>query len=454
MKGIVQKFKGWLPQYRSNMTLALPVVLSQVGQVVVQLIDNAMVGQLGATPLAAVSFGGAIFTLFMLWGMGLSLGLTPLVGEQYTKGDHRVMSYLFQNSMVLFMAGGVAIFGALLLIGLWMPYMGQDPAVVAQALPYYHFLAWSILPYMLFVAFKQFLEGIGNTTTGMVVVLSANTINVFFNYLFIYGHWGAPEMGAAGAGLATLISRICMPLFMLVYFLRHDSTRRYLQFFARVHQSWLWTRELLRVGLPISIQVVLEMSAFSLTLIMMGWIGVTQLAAHQIVISLSSFVFMIVMGISSATTILVSHELGSNNLSGLRRAASASYHLGLVTNILTMAVFIIFRHWIPRLFTSDEAVIEVAGQLMIMAGLFQVADGLQVISLGILRGLQDVRITMIYAFMAYIVINLPLGYLCAFTFGMGAPGLWVGFIVGLSVAAILLYRRYARWMRIHQVEQR
>lgn len=442
-----RSLRAWLPQYRENLSLALPVMLSQVGQVVVQLCDNAMVGHLGALSLAAVSFGGAVFVIFLFFGTGISMGLTPLVGEMYARHDYRTSARLFQNALVLNSVVGILLFVVLQVFGQCLGLMGQSEEVVAEAAPYYNYLAWSIIPFMIFAAFKQFLEGVGNTMTGMVVVLTANAINIFFNYLLIYGHGGFPAMGAAGAGLATLISRICMPLFVLIYFIRVPSLRRYFRFFTWIAQGWRMTRRLLAVGLPISMQMVLEVSAFALTLIMMGWIGTVEQAAHQVVLSISNIVYMIIVGISSATTIMVSHRYGVGDYRGLRRAATASWHLGLAANGLTMTCFILFRHWLPLMFTSDEAVLAVAAQLFVMAAIYQIPDGLQTIALGVLRGMQDVRVTMNYAFVAYIVINLPVGYLCAFTLGLGAPGLWIGFIVGLTVAAILFITRYRRAAR-------
>ena len=442
-----RSLRAWLPQYRENLSLALPVMLSQVGQEVVQLCDNAMVGHLGALSLAAVSFGGAVFVIFLFFGTGISMGLTPLVGEMYARHDYRTSARLFQNALVLNSVVGILLFVVLQVFGQCLGLMGQSEEVVAEAAPYYNYLAWSIIPFMIFAAFKQFLEGVGNTMTGMVVVLTANAINIFFNYLLIYGHGGFPAMGAAGAGLATLISRICMPLFVLIYFIRVPSLRRYFRFFTWIAQGWRMTRRLLAVGLPISMQMVLEVSAFALTLIMMGWIGTVEQAAHQVVLSISNIVYMIIVGISSATTIMVSHRYGVGDYRGLRRAATASWHLGLAANGLTMTCFILFRHWLPLMFTSDEAVLAVAAQLFVMAAIYQIPDGLQTIALGVLRGMQDVRVTMNYAFVAYIVINLPVGYLCAFTLGLGAPGLWIGFIVGLTVAAILFITRYRRAAR-------
>ena len=302
--------RKWIPQYKANLALAGPVVLSQIGQVIVQLSDNLMVARLGALPLAAVSFGGAVFTIFLFWGTGLSLGLTPLTGEAYAQRKIRTTAGLLQNALVLYSLVGLLLFGVLWMLGDLLEYMGQSPEVVRLAVPYYRYLAWSIIPYMVYLSFKQFLEGVGNTRTGMAVVLIANAINIVFNYLLIFGKGGFPELGAAGAGLSTLISRICMPLFMLAYFLWNQSVRRYFAFFSRTVQTWRNIRRLLSVGLPISVQVVLEVMAFALSSIMMGWIGPSELAAHQIVLSVGTMAYMMQVGISTATTILVSHAYG------------------------------------------------------------------------------------------------------------------------------------------------
>lgn len=437
-------FRDYKEQYIQMLTLAAPVVLSQVGQVIVQLVDNAMVGRLGAMPLAAVSFGGSVFFLLFIFAIGITLGLTPLVGEMYAKGSHRISAIYLQNSLLLYTMAGVVLFGVLYSVVPLLSYMGQPAEVVALAIPYYKFLVWSIIPFMIFAAFKQFLEGVGNTKIAMIIVLSSNLINVFFNYLFIYGNFGCPAMGAAGAGLATLISRICTPIFILTYFANKDSFKRYFAFFSMKHFSFRWVRTLLGVGLPISLQMIMEGAAFSLTSIMMGWIGAVELAANQIALSMANFAFMIILGVASATTIMVSHNSGKENLAGLRKSVNASYHIGLVYNAIAATIFIVFRNHIPYIFTSDPAVIKVASQLLIFVAVFQISDGLQIISLGVLRGLRDVKSAMIIAFFSYLVVNLPLGYLCAFVLGWGASGLWVGFIGGLSLAAVLLFSRWQK----------
>ena len=443
----IGKFREYLPQYRANLRLALPVVLSQVGQVVVQLADNAMVGRLGALPLAAVSFGGAVFVIFMFWGTGLSLGLTPLVGEAYVRKEYRSAAAFFRHSLVLYTGVGILLFLLLVLLGAFMDRMGQEPEVVELARPYFYCLAWSIVPFMVYTVFKQFLEGIGNTRTGMAVVLASNVINIGLNWVLIYGKLGFPAMGATGAGLATLIARVCMPLFMVCYCIGNRTMRRYVRLCSAAGYAWWWMRRLLVVGLPISMQMVTEVSAFALSSIMMGWIGATELAAYQIVITFGNLAFMMMVGVSTATTILVSHEYGAGRIGSMKRTVSASIHLGLAFNFLTMLAFIVFRSRIPLLFNDDAAVVAVAAQLFVLAGVYQFPDGLQVVLVGALRGMQDVRSVMRYAFVSYLLVNLPVGYLCAFPLGMGASGLWIGFIFGLSVAAVLYLRRYRMLVR-------
>ena len=437
-------FNQYKEQYRRNLTLAVPVVLSQAGQIIVQLVDNAMVGRLGALPLAAVSFGGSVFFMLMVIGVGISLGLTPLVGISYSQKDHRRSSAYLQNAILLYGVLSLILFALSQAIIPFMYHMGQPPEVVEMAIPYFNYIAWSLIPLLLFLAFKQFLEGIGNTRVAMMIIICSNVVNIIFNYLLIYGKLGFPEMGAAGAGLSTLISRIITPIWVIVHFRRKVSFNHYFSMFRWSNFQWKRIKSLLSMGIPIAMQMFLEGSAFVLTGIMMGWIGTYQIAGHQITTVISNLAFMIVLGIGAATTIRISHEYGQKNLIALKQAATASYHIGLAWNIFTALAFVLLRNQIPLMFTSDPEVIRVASTLLLFAAMFQISDGLQMISIGILRGLQDVRITSVIAFISYIVINLPVGYLFAFTFGLGAPGLWIGLILGLSTAAFLLIRRFRR----------
>ena len=442
--GLFKFFHTYKDQYIKSLRLAAPVMLSQVGIASVQLFDNAMVGKLGALPLAAVSFGGTVFFLVFIFVTGISMALTPLVGEQYIQGRFRVVASYFQNSLVLYTIIGILAFILQYALIPLMYCLGQPTEVVDMAIPYYKYIVWSIIPHMVFYAFKQFLEGIGNTTINMVIIISTNLINIFFNWLLIYGNWGFPRMEAAGAGLATLISRICAPIFVVVYFMYKERARRYFHYFKQENFKWHYSKTLLKVGSPIASQMLMEGSAFALTAVMVGWIGTTAIAANQIALTISNFAFMVVLGLSAATTIRISHEYGRNDLKELKKAANASWHLGLAWNTFTALMFIIFRTQLAQIFNTDPEVVSLASKLLLFVAAFQFSDGLQSIFVGILRGIQDVNKVMVIAFFSYLVINLPVGYFCAFVFGWGASGLWIGFIFGLTIASVLLITRFRK----------
>ncbi len=430
--------------YRALFRLALPVVLSQLGQVVVQFADNAMVGRLGALPLAAVAFGSGVFFILFIFGIGITLGITPIVGALYAQGRTREMTDCLKNAILFYTLAGVAVTAVQFAFIPVMYRLGQPPEVVDAALPYYRYVVCSMVPLMIYGAFKQFLEGVGNTTTAMIIVIGCNALNIFLNWVFIYGHFGFEAMGAGGAGLATLISRAVMPVAIIAYFFSSRTTRPYVALLAKVRCSCARIWQLFKMGLPIAMQMTLEGSAFIITSIMMGWIGTAEIAANQITTTLSNATYMVVVGISSATTIRISHAYGAGDWRLLRTVAASSYHVCLTWNMVAALLFISLRGVLPAVFTPDAGVIDIASSLLVLAAMFQISDGMQTISVGILRGMKDVSITMAIAFLAYIVINLPVGYLCAFIFGWGPEGLWCGYIFGLSIAAILLNMRYRR----------
>lgn len=443
-------FAKYREQYKSNLKLALPVVLTQVGQVLVQVADNLMVGNYGGndpTPLAAVSFGGAVFFILFIASIGIALGLTPLIGELYAQGDKKISAGYLQNGILFYTLLGIVVSVVQMAVIPLMFHMGQPADVVEMAIPYYRMLVFSMPFIMLFFAFKQFLEGVGNTKVEMVVVILSNLANVLFNWMFIFGNMGFAEMGAEGAGLGTLLSRILMPILIIGYFYNRDKYRSYLDGFSPRNYSWATIRTLLRMGVPISMQMFLEASAFAGTGIMMGWFDKITISANQITGTLGNCAFMIVMSIGAATTIRVSHCYGSRRISDISMAAKASYHLVLVWNFFAAIVFISCRNYIPMLFTSNAEVIEIASQLLVFAAIYQLSDGIQNISVGILRGIQDVKIIMPIAFISYWLLNLPVGYFFGFTLGMGPTGLYLGFAFGLSCAAVLMIWRIRRTLR-------
>lgn len=438
---MIHTLKNYIPFYKNNLKIALPIVLTQVGGGIVLLMDNIMVGHLGAVELASVAFANSIFILGMTFSMGAIMGVTPLVGQAFVQNDTKRIGMLFYNGLLFtLLIGGVI---ALLLTGIYPLFdnMGQVPEVVRLAKPYFAIQVISLIPFLIFCLFKQFLEGLGNTKVAMMITVTANIINIILNYLLIYGKFGFPRWGVVGAGIATLVSRILMPL---IFFLYVRFNRRWWPYISHCSRSLFRMERIAtvaRVGLPIGGHMLLETTAFALSAIMVGWLGAIPLAGNQIAQNISHLTFMLVVGIGSATTIRVSHRLGEKNFYALRMAGRASIHLCLMTNTIMAALLIGLSSQIPKLFTTDLAVIEAAQPLIMLAGLFQVSDGLQTIGAGILRGLTDVKRPMIYAFITYICINLPVGYILTFVCKLGAPGVWIGFIVGLSIAAILFHRR-------------
>ena len=460
-------FRKYLPYYKRNLKVALPVMLTQLGASLVGLFDSIMVGRYATVDLAAVSFSNALFFTVMVFAMGALMGLTPLVGFQVgsltasesersnsvsglTSNNERsewsdcraFISSLFQNGMLFTVL--LSIF-TLVLLGGCIPFLhcfGQDPAVVEAARPYYVLIVLSIVPFLFFTFFKQFLEGLGNTSVAMVITLVMNGLNIFLNWLFIYGNWGCPELGATGAGIGSLIARIGMPIcFVVVMFLRHEWKDYLLAVRLRNFQASV-LKQLSRIGFPIGVQTLMETIAFTAAFVFIGWISKEALAAHQIANQICDMTFMVILGIGSATTIRVSHQLGANNLEGVRMASNASIHLVLLINAIGATVMIGFRNYIPLLFTHDQEVIAIASQLVVLAGVLQLADGLQVVAASMLRGITDVKVPMVIALFSYTIVCISIGLFLAFPMGMGAVGIWIGFVVGLSVAAVCLHTRF------------
>lgn len=447
----IMRFRDYIPYYKRNLKVAGPIVLSQVGVALTQLVDTFMVSRLGTVELAAVSFASSVALLGFLFINGLLMGVTPIVGQTYTSDDFEDskskvgrIGQIFQNQMLLSLISSVLMLVLLFVVRYFLGYMGQEVAVVECAIPYFIVLSVSILPNTLFIAGKQFLEGLGNTSVAMLITIISNLVNILFNYFLIFGKCGFPEMGVLGAGVATLISRLVMPIMLFVVMYWKKEWWIYCKCFRTNLFAWKEVRDICVVGLPIAAHILMEMSAFTFSGIMMGWLGAAALASHQIASQMSNLLFMVVLGISAATTIRVSHQYGAKDYHAVRMAANASIHLCLCANFLMGSLLIFFRENIVMLFSSDPEVIRLGSQVLIMAGIFQLSDGMQAVGAGILRGLKDVKITMYVAFLAYLVINLPLGYVMAFVVGLGAPGVWMGFIGGLSVAAILFRIRYLR----------
>lgn len=450
------KFKEYLPYYKRNLKVALPVMLTQLGASLVGLFDSMMVGHYATVDLAAVSFANALFFMAMVFAMGALMAITPLVGIQIgemnimpeNKADIRQkIAVLFQNGMLFTMLQSALML--ILLAGCipFLSYFGQEPEVIEVARPYYILIVVSLVPFLVFTFFKQFLEGLGNTLVAMIITLAMNGLNILLNWIFIYGHWGAEAMGATGAGIGSLISRVGMALCFGLAMWFHKDWKYYIQTFSWRNFSWSEIKQQIKLGFPIGAQTFLETFTFAASFVIIGWISKEALAAHQVANQIADMTFMIALGVGAATTIRVSHQLGEKNIVGVRMASNASIHLVLVINTIGAALMIGLRHYIPMLFTEDQEVIAIASKLIVIAGLFQYADGLQAVGAAMLRGITDVKVPMVIAFVAYILVGLSVGLVCAFPIGMGAAGIWIGFIFGLSLAAICFHIRFRRLIR-------
>ena len=442
------KLLDYIPVYRKNLNLAVPVIFSQIGQVTVNLADNIMVGHLGTTELAAASFTINIFHVGMLFGLGITLGITPLVGQSLNSKEPNNIGSWLRNGVLINFIASLLLCVAMSSVALFMNRMGQSDEVVQKAIPYYLIQVSSLIPLMLFFSVKQFFEGIGNTKIAMIITIVANLLNIGLNYILIYGKLGFPSLGLNGAGYATLISRIIMPVIFVIIMLKRPRFRLYLTeaFHSVFEKSKI--KRIVSIGMSIGMQMVIEILAFSLGAIMLGWISKESLAGHQVAISMAAMTYMISFGLASGTTIRVSHAFGEHDLKEIKHAVYASLHMVIAFMSLMGILFVLLRNQFPLLFTSDPAVIKVAAGLLVVGAFFQVFDGIQVVLLGALRGIADVRIPMFMAFFSYIVVSLPVSYLLAFTFNFGYSGVWVGFVFGLSTAAVLFGLRLRN--RLHK----
>ena len=431
---------------RPTLLLAYPVVLSQLGHVLVGVTDSVLVGHLGKLPLDAVGLGVSTTSLLLVLGLGISMGAVPRVAAAHGRGDDPALGRLLVGTVWLNTLVGALLAALSQLLPLALPALGQSAEVVAQATPWVRVVGWSLLPLMVFQGFREWAEGLGLTRQAMQLSIVANVLNALLCYALIFGHFGAPRLGLMGSAWATLISRLGMAALMAQFVLRHRALRA-----KRPAATGAWLRpggaELrgqLALGLPIGGQMLLEVGAFSFSYLMIGWIGVTPQAAHQIAINVASVTYMAATGIAAAATIRVGNLRGAGNLAGARQAGFAAYWLTFGFMGAMGLLLVGLRFVIPTFYNTDPAVVARAATLLAIAAAFQVSDGLQVVGLGALRGLEDVKVPSVVALLAYWALALPLGYGLGFGLGLGAPGVWLGLLVGLSVVAAVLLRRFRR----------
>ena len=443
---MIGQFKAYRPYYLSSLTLAGPVIISQLGHTLVHTADSVIVGHFAGTiPLAAVSLVNSVFMIVMVVGLGIAYGITPLIAQANGKKDYHGCGILLSNSLVINMISGVLLFcvvyfGSMAAID----HLDQDPAVVREAKPYLFILSLSMFPLMVFSAFKQFAEGLGFTRQAMNITIWGNLLNIALAVLFVRGAFGIPAMGVSGVGYSTLIDRCLMAVVMGIYVFRSHDFSRYLPGFKLFGIDRLRCGAILRIGMPVAMQYVFEIGAFAGAAVIAGTLGAHVQAAHQVAITLAAMTYMMASGIAAAATIKTGNSYGQRNFFRLKRYAISSYHIVLVFMGGCALLFAGLNQWLPWIFTSDPLVIGIGAQLLVIAGLFQLFDGTQVVGLGILRGMGDVNRPTLITFIAYWVVGLPVAYLLGIVLQLGIKGIWYGLTLGLFTSSALLYLRYRR----------
>jgi multidrug resistance protein, MATE family len=437
---------------RENLKLAVPVMLSNLGHILMAVSDNVMVGHIDTVSLAAAGLATVIFNVLLLFGIGVSYAITSLVAEAAgEKNEMRIIDTL-RHGLVINIITAVVLALVIVAGKNVLFHINQPEEVVSRSIPYLNIITFSLIPVMIFQSFKQFAEGLGNTRVALFVVMTANVINIGLNYVLIYGHLGFPAYGLEGAGWATLLSRMFMALTIALYIYYHPSFRKYRIAFRPGSYTRTLFRKMLNLGLPSGVQFIFEVAAFDFSLVMMGWLGTPVQAAHQIVINLASLSYMVTAGLAAAATVRVGYFFGSNERKNVAGASWSLLAMGLALMFCFALIFIAGRNFLPALYVNDPEVISIASSLLIIAGLFQLSDGAQVICNGALRGLQDVHVPSVFIFISYWVIGLPLGYWLAFSLGYGANGIWSGLLIGLTLTAMAMFWRLRRLLQHQSVD--
>ncbi len=428
-------------EFKKNMHIAFPVMLGQLGHVLVGLADNIMVGQLGAAPLAAVSLGNSLIFIALSVGVGFSFAITPLVAEADGASAIKKGRSYFQHGVVMCLLNGLFLFGVVWAVKPLLYFLDQPKEVVDLSLPYIDIVAFSLIPLMIFQAFKQFGDGLSQTKYAMYATIAANVVNVFFNYVLIYGVWFFPRLELEGAAIGTLISRFFMLAFIFFILKSKSKFQPYFVLMKKSLQKKVFKR-LFNLGFPTALQMLFEVGIFTASVFLAGTLGTNPQAANQVALNLISMTFMVAVGIGVTATIRVGNQKGKKDFISLRNIAFSTLLLVFLIELVFGLGFILFKDFLPTLYIDNAEVITIAAQLLIIAALFQLSDGLQVVILGALRGLQDVKIPTLICFIAYWVIGFPISYFTGKEEALGSMGIWYGLLAGLSASAIMLYIRF------------
>ncbi len=436
------QFSDYTKEFGTNLKIAFPIMLGQLGHILVALADNLMVGQLGAAQLAAVSLGNSLVFIALSIGIGFSFAITPLVAEADGQGNIEKGRLHFHHGVIMCAVNGVLLFVTLLVAKPVLYMLDQPPEVVALAIPYLEIVAFSMIPLMVFQAFKQFADGLSQTKYAMYATIVSNVVNVLFNYVLIYGIWIFPRLEVEGAAWGTLISRFFM-LGLLIFMLsRKRKFKSYFFWDGASHIRLSEFKTLIKLGFPTALQMLFEVGVFTAAIFLSGILGTNAQAANQIALNLASMTFMIAVGLGVTGTIRVGNQKGKKDYPNLRRIAFSIFILCFLIEAVFAVGFIVLKDWLPPFYIDNPEVIFMAAQLLVVAALFQLSDGVQVTILGALRGLQDVNIPTVICFIAYWVIGFPVMWYFGKEAQMGVQGIWVGLLVGLTASATMLYFRF------------
>lgn len=454
MTGLIGKYGS---NYRSLLRLAVPIIIGQLGGIITGLADTIMVGQYGTNELAASSFVNNVLNAFIIFGTGFSFALTPLVGENLARDKRYVVSAWLKNGIVANFFLALLMMAVLTIIYFNVDKFGQPAELLGEVegvegskdliRPYFLISMISVIFIMLANSFRQFVEGITDPSISMWILISGNVLNIIGNYVLIYGKWGFPEMGLIGAGWSTLFSRIFMLIMFILVFMLRPSYKAYRKGFKRM---WVLPNRLIRItklGVPIALQQGLEAVTFSLTAIMVGWLGSAEdMAAHQVVIAISTISFTTYLGLGSATAIRTSFYKGAKDWVQVRKTTVAGIHLGLIVSTLTCLALFIFKDDISYIFSDNDNVCKTVVLLLPILMLYQFVDGAQIVLANALRGLSDVKSIMWISFVTNFLIAIPAGYILGFPFGMGIEGIWLAYPIGFVFSVALLGIRARKLM--------
>lgn len=445
-------FPTYTKEFPENIKLALPVVAGMLGHTLIGIVDNIMVGRLGSTELAAVSLGNSFIFIAMSLGIGFSTAITPIIAEADSENDDKKIRSAFHHGLLLCTILGISLFALIVFAKPIMFLMHQPKAVVDLAYPYIDWVAFSLIPLIIYQGYKQFADGLSQTKYSMYAILMANVVHVFFNYVLIYGIWIFPKLGILGAALGTVISRIMMVIFMHYLLKYNKKMKQYFKHFSFKQIKKGMIKKIVNLGFPSAMQMLFEVALFTAAIWLSGTISKNNQAANQIALTLATVTFMFAMGLSVTAMIRVSNQKGLHDYRNLVIIARSIFLLAIILEVVFALFFILFNNYLPPLFLNLEMssqmldnteVIEIAAELLLIAAVFQISDGIQVVVLGALRGLQDVKIPMYITFVAYWVVGFPISYYLGLYTSLKATGIWIGLLAGLSVAALLLYIRFS-----------